>query len=143
MRFLQRHAARLSGDDGYTLTEVLVALVMLSLSITAIVAAIGSSIFTSRVHRALVTGDAAARAYSAQIAQDLYVPCATTYPAMTNPPGGMTVTITSITYWNGSASGSNFVSGCGTDNGAQQIVITATPANGAGKQLLSMVKRAP
>lgn len=133
-------------EGGYTLTEVLVAVVILAVCIVAVVGAMGSAIFSSRLHRDLVTGDAAVRAYSEQILQASYVNCATPaqYPAPTpTPPGGLTVSITSITYWNGSGSGQNFGPTCSTDHGAQRITFKAQRANGAGKQTLAIVKRAP
>jgi prepilin-type N-terminal cleavage/methylation domain-containing protein len=137
-------ARRHGGQDGYTLTEVLVAVVILSVAVTAVVGALGTSIFSSRVHRNLVTGDAAVRAYAAQIAAAGYVSCATpaSYPAMTNAPAGITVTITSVAYFNGTATGSNFGSTCGTDQGAQQITVVANPTTAGGQQSLTFVKRA-
>ena len=131
-------------EAGYTLTEALAALLVLSIAIAAIVGSLGSTILGSRVHRSLVTGDAAVRAYASQLAQTGYVGCATPaqYPAMTNAPGGMTVTITSISYWNGSNTGSNFVASCpSSDKGAQKIVITAKSTNTPGTQILTFVKR--
>lgn len=142
-------------EAGYTLTEVLVALMILSVAIVAIVGAMGSSIFSSRVHRSVVTGDTAVRAYAEQILQGGYVPCATPsganqYPTMTNAPGGFTVTITNITYYTGTAPGvgnvptAQFSPTCPSpDNAAQKIVILAQPLNNAGKQSLAIVKRAP
>jgi prepilin-type N-terminal cleavage/methylation domain-containing protein len=137
--------ARHQGESGYTLTEVIVALSILSVSVVAIVGAMSSSIFSSRVHRSIVTGDTAVRAYAEQILEAPYLSCANPgqYPVMTNPPGAITVTIASITYWNGSSSGSNFTPTCSADQGAQRIVIVSQPQNNAGKQSLAFVKRAP
>ena len=36
-----------------------------------------------------------------------------------------------------------FGSSCGTDHGAERIVILSQPQNNAGRQLLAIVKRAP
>ena len=138
-------ARRRDGDGGYTLTEVLVAVVILSVSVVAIVGAMGSAIFSSRVHRDLVTDDAAVRAYSEQLLQATYVNCATpaAYPVAANPPAGITVTITAIAYWNGSSSGTNFVNTCSTDAGTQRITVRAQRGTGPGAQVLTFVKRAP
>ena len=146
MNALRASESRRHGAEwGYTLTEVLVAVVIVGVSVVAIVGALGSSIFSSRVHRNLVTGDAAVRAYASQLSQVTYVNCATpgSYPAMANPPGGISVTVTNVAYWNGASSGSNFVSTCGTDRGAQQITIVAHPNSTGGQQKLVFVKRAP
>lgn len=138
-------ARRVVRDEaGYTLTEALAALLLLSIAIAAIVGAIGSSIVSSRVHRNLVTEDTAVRAYASQLAQTTYQPCAGigTYNPMTGAPGGMTVTITGISYWNGSNSGANFVSSCPSpDKGAQKIVITAKSTTSPATQVFSFVKR--
>jgi prepilin-type N-terminal cleavage/methylation domain-containing protein len=138
---------RHQGEEGYTLTEVLVALTILAVSVVAIVGAMSSTIFASRVHRSIVTGDTAVRAYAAQIQQAAYVPCAGTtgpnqYPIMQDMPGGVTVTIAKIQYWNG-ATPAAYGASCTTDQGVQRITILAQPQANAGKQTLVVLKRAP
>jgi prepilin-type N-terminal cleavage/methylation domain-containing protein len=144
--------AQQRAEAGYTLTEVLVAVVILGVAVVAIVGALGTSIFSSRVHRNLVTGDAAARAYASQISQAGYVNCATPaggvnpYPVMANAPAGMTVAVSNISLWTGSSSAGNFggTSGPGcSDLGVQQITIVATPTAAGGGQSLTFVKRSP
>jgi prepilin-type N-terminal cleavage/methylation domain-containing protein len=134
------------GEAGYTLTEVLVAVTILTVAIVVIVGAMSSGILASRVHRDIVTSDAVVRQYAEQLVSVSYVSCANTtssqYPAMSNVPAGYTATIASIKYWNGSTPAA-FGTTCGTDAGVQQITIEAHRATGAGSQTLQVLKRQP
>jgi prepilin-type N-terminal cleavage/methylation domain-containing protein len=133
-------------ETGYTLTEVLVAVTILSVSIVVILAAMSDGILASRVHRNIVTSDAVARTYADQIIAGPYVACATkTTPVyqMTNPPAGYTASITSITYWIAGSKPATFGSACPPDAGAQQISISVSSTTGPGAQALQFVKRQP
>jgi prepilin-type N-terminal cleavage/methylation domain-containing protein len=129
---------------GYTLSEVLVAVVILAVSVTAIVGAIGSSIFASHVHRDIVTSDAVVRDYAEQLMNATYVSCATpaSYAAMTGLPAGFTVSITTVKYWDGTSTNpAVFGPACGTDHGVEQMTIVGRRINSAGAQTLQIVKR--
>jgi prepilin-type N-terminal cleavage/methylation domain-containing protein len=131
-------------ETGYTLTEVLVAVTILTVAIVVILGAMSDGILASRVHRDIVTADAVARTYADQIITGPYVACATpSEPAyqLPNPPTGFTVQITSLSYWVGGSKPATFASTCSTDAGAQQITITVRRINGAGMQTLQFVKR--
>ena len=143
---------RTAHEDGYTLSEVLIAVVILAVAIVLVVGAMGSSIFSTRVHRDLVNSDAAVRQYAEQIQNGGYVQCATTasYPMVT-PPAGYTMSVTSVEYWDGGSNPANYnatppascSSGTPTDTGVQRITLKAKPNNSSGSQTLQIVKRLP
>ncbi len=138
------------GEAGYTLSEVLIAVVILAVAITTIVGAMGSSIFSSRVHRDIVTSDAVVRAYAEQLNAAAYVPCANTttapYPAMAGAPTGFTGSVIAVKYWDGApTNAANYVTTCPAagDQGLQLVSIRAQRAGGAGFQTMQFVKRQP
>jgi prepilin-type N-terminal cleavage/methylation domain-containing protein len=134
------------GQAGYTLSEVLIAVVILAVAITSIVGAIGSSMFATRVHRDIVTADVVARGYAEQLVNATYAPCATpaSYPAMLGVPASFTASITSVKYWDGTSTNpAAFGTTCTADHGVQQMTIVARRTNGAGLQTLQIVKRSP
>jgi prepilin-type N-terminal cleavage/methylation domain-containing protein len=135
-------------EGGYTLSEVLVAVVILGVAIVGIVGSLGSSLFISRVNRDIVTSDATVRRYAEQLIRTSYVPCATPaqYPAMTGVPAGYTVSIVSpIQYEDGAADTPTFGPACAADgnNESQLITLEARRTSGTGLQRLQIVKRAP
>lgn len=133
-------------ETGYTLTEVLVAVTILTVAIVVILGAMSDGILASRVHRNIVTSDAVARSYADQIIAGPYMPCATpTTPAyqMANPPAGYSAQITSVSYWVAGSKPATFGSTCSTDAGAQQISIVVKSTTGPGAQALQFVKRQP
>lgn len=143
-----RRARPERGDAGYTLTEVLVAVSILTIAIVVVVGAMASGILASRVHRDIVTSDAVARRYSEQLVAGAYVPCANTtttpYPAMTGTPVGYSANVTAITYWNGDGSATTpatFGSTCPPDRGIEQITIVARRTAGPGAQTIQILKR--
>jgi prepilin-type N-terminal cleavage/methylation domain-containing protein len=144
---VSRTSRRCRGEGGYTLSEVLVAVIILGVGVVAIVGALGSSIFTSRVHRDIVTSDATVRQYAEQLTRVVYAPCATpaTYPAMTGVPAGYTVTIVDVDYADGSDGAPAFSDSCAANpaNEVQRITLEAhhTGSEKAGIQRLQFVKR--
>jgi len=140
--------ARERGEAGYTLSEVLIAVVIRGVAVVAIVGSLGSSLFVSRAHRDIVTSDALVRRYAEQITNTAFVNCATTYPNMTGVPAGYTVSITSIRHADGSVSpnswGTNDAAHCPPTNEVQLITVQAQrTSGGTGVQHLQIVKRAP
>jgi prepilin-type N-terminal cleavage/methylation domain-containing protein len=137
---------RVDDEGGYTLSEVLVALVIVGVAIVAIIGSLGSSVFISRVHRDIVTSDATVRRYAEQLTVATYVPCATPaqYPAMQNVPLGFTATITAIQYADAEAAAPTFGVTCATNptHEIQRITLVAQRAGGSGHQTLQIVKRA-
>ena len=74
---------RCNHDEGFTLVEVLVSLVVLSIGIVALMGGLATAIFGSGLHRNEVEADAAAIMASEVVKSMPYVPCkswgATTY----------------------------------------------------------------
>jgi prepilin-type N-terminal cleavage/methylation domain-containing protein len=139
--------ARKRAEGGYTLTEVLVAVSILSVSIVVIVGAMSAGILGSRVHRDIVTSDAVSRRFAEQIVSGPYVACATPSSyTLSNPPAGFTAHVTDVKYWNGAAAGSPATFGagpCTSDAGMQQITHVVQGAGGDGSQTIQIVKRHP
>jgi type II secretory pathway pseudopilin PulG len=142
----------LHGEGGFTLPEVLVALVFLGTVVAAIIAAMGSAIVASDAHRKTVTADAVVRTYAERLQTVGYIPCATTgTPAY--QPGNMFnngqysgfasgTGVVSVQYWNGD-SPATYSTTCTTDNGIQLITIKAVSSDNRGGQSLTVIKRYP
>ena len=137
-----------SGEGGYTLTEVLGALLILSIAVMTILGAIGTSIVASDVQRKLVTEDAVVRAYAEALNAAPYVNCASTatagYSGATVLPNlaakwpNYQVSIDAVGYWNGD-NPATFGPTCAADTGVQRLSISAKGNRAA--QHLDVVKR--
>jgi prepilin-type N-terminal cleavage/methylation domain-containing protein len=148
---------RLRSESGYTLTEVLVAVVILAVGVGALLAAMSSMILGSTVHSNLVTTDALTRAYAEQLLSSAtQVPtCAlpSDYPAATNVPVGYVARVTNVEYGDGlNPTGYNITRTQCTETasyeGVQRVTIEAhfgAPGSttGQGQQYLQIVKRQP
>jgi prepilin-type N-terminal cleavage/methylation domain-containing protein len=137
-------------EAGFTLTEVLAAMVVLGLAITAILAAMGSSIVASDIHRKLVTDDAVVRSYAERLAVAPYVQNASNATAAYTPAGvnlnlanwpGYSASLVKVECWTG-ASPVVFTDSCSSDLGLQRITLEAHSAtNKGGQQQLQILKR--
>lgn len=149
---------RLCGRDsegGFTLAEVLVAMVILGTAIVAIVGAMGTSIVLADRQRQAVTADALVRTYAERLNKANYQACAPPTQAQYQAgPAGMnlaipsnfTVSLVSIQYWNGdgnAATPATFSPTCSTDKGVQQITIRAQSVPNRGFQQVTILKRQP
>jgi Tfp pilus assembly protein PilV len=108
-------------DAGETLTELLIAMVVLSLAVSGIVGALLVSTKTSGQHRRQVLVQNALRGWAEQVSAAAYVDCApidsVDEPRPTLPPG-LVDTVISVQYWTGSA----FAATCtAPDTGIQRI----------------------
>jgi type II secretory pathway pseudopilin PulG len=139
-------------EGGYTLTEVLGALLILSVAVIAIISTIGTSIIASDVQRKLVTEDAVVRAYAEALNAALYVDCATPatngYRAATVLPTldtkwpGFQTSVVTVSYWNGD-NPATFGASCSADSGVQRLSLEAHSSTNRGVQHLDVVKRRP
>jgi prepilin-type N-terminal cleavage/methylation domain-containing protein len=140
---------RAEREAGYTLSEVLIAVVILGIAVVAIVGSLGSSIFVSQAHRDIVTSDALVRRYAEQLTRATFAPCATTYAGLSGGvPAGYSVSITSIDHADGSvqpaAWGAADGAHCPANNEIQRITVQAQrTSKGTGVQKLTIIKRAP
>jgi prepilin-type N-terminal cleavage/methylation domain-containing protein len=142
-------------EGGFTLVEVLVAMVILGTAIVAIVAAMGASLVLSDRHRQNVTADALVRTYAERLTKANYIACAPPTQSQYQPgPSGMnlsipsnfTVSLVGIQYWNGDGNATTpatFSPTCTTDKGIQQITIRAQSVPNRGFQQLTILKRQP
>ena len=125
-------------EAGDTLVEILIAMVILGISGTAILGAFTTAIAGSGEHRTLATLDTVLRSYAEtatyqiqlQPTGALFSACATSYSITTpSPPSGYSVAISSIKYWSSSTS-TWTTTGCSASANAPEL-ITAT-ATGPG-----------
>lgn len=156
---------RVRSEAGDTLVEVLVAMLILGLSATALLGALATGITSSAEHRSLANLDTVVRSFSEQAKYDIelqpsspwYADCATVSGqnyvtnngATTNtvtyiPPSGYSVNFTGIQYWNGSIDqfeASNAACNVPTDQtGFQLLTIQATAPNGSAEVLSFAVR---
>ena len=141
-------------EGGFTLPEVLVALIILGVAVTAIISSLGTSIVVSDVHRKLVSADAVVRTYAERLDKATYVECATPTGAGFYQPGptglnlplpaNFTASITSVEFWNGD-NPATFTGTCpgNPDSGLQKITIEAHSNDNRGRQTLTILKRRP
>jgi prepilin-type N-terminal cleavage/methylation domain-containing protein len=141
-------------EAGYTLAEVLVALIILGVAITAVIAAMGSSIIASDTHRKIVSDDAILRSYAEQIQSASFVECAAApsgYAPFADPGAAygpkFEVRIVSIDYWDGNAAATTpaFTAACTSQTpgaGLQRITLDSYSTSGrGGHQQLQIMKR--
>jgi type II secretory pathway pseudopilin PulG len=154
-----RHIDR-SSEAGETLVEMLIAIVVIGIAVTAILGALLTSITASTQHRGLAVEDTLLRSYAEQAKQQielqtptssaLYQPsCQASYTVNWPPPGftvpaGYDVKISNIKYWWSTSAGvaGEFVDSatCQSDTGRQLITLTASGPSGLTQQLSFVVR---
>jgi prepilin-type N-terminal cleavage/methylation domain-containing protein len=137
--------ARLAGDPGFTLVELLVTVVILGIAFTVFVGGMGTSILASDYHRRQASTETVLRDFAETLKSrnTTYVTCATTYSAPSTPPG-YTASVTAVAYWNGTNAYVNPLSTCpAVDNGLQRISLRATSSAGRDAETVDIVKRKP
>jgi type II secretory pathway pseudopilin PulG len=144
---------RCRGEDGFTLTEALLALILLGTVVFGIMTAMGASIVASDVHRKSVTADSVLRSYAERLNGAVYRECATPAEANYSPagvgitvPAGYAASITNINYWNGDGSSSSpatFSTTCAAapDFGVQQVTIQVKSTDSRATQQMTILKR--
>jgi prepilin-type N-terminal cleavage/methylation domain-containing protein len=141
-------------DAGYTLTEVLVAVVIMSVAITALLGSIASEVFTARVHRDIVTSDAVARFYAEQLLNDQYdrnctgpgAPLTYQLTGLPSQYAGYSASIVQIQYADASANSPVFSSTCAANAAHEMERITIKAGRGptyVGQQQIQIIKRNP
>ncbi len=128
-------------ERGDTLIEVLLAIIVLGLSATALLVAFALSISSSGEHRTLTTMDTALRSAAEQTTSLLQAqgksvwatcPSAATQltSSLTNLPSGYTATVSSVQYWSGGV----WSSTC-TANAPQFITLKLTTQSGLSQNI--------
>jgi prepilin-type N-terminal cleavage/methylation domain-containing protein len=145
------------GDNGFSLAEVLVTIVIVGITFTAILGGLMTSIRVSDLQRTEATADAVARSGAEWVKDSVrnpYVNCGGigAYSLAGLPtPGGYSATITSVEYWDGAAPAttgtydlpSHIQAACptGGDKGLQRITIVATSSDGQAAETVQITKR--
>ena len=136
---------------GDTLVEVLLAVLIVGLSASALLLTFSEGITMSGVHRRLSTTDIDARAFADKLSADIdarslpYTPCAAA-AAYSAPPGfaptaGDTVSITAVKYWDGAAFGTSC--SASTDTGIQRLDVTVTNTDTRATRVVQVIVRKP
>ncbi|MER5481670.1 prepilin-type N-terminal cleavage/methylation domain-containing protein [Streptomyces sp. NPDC002812] len=130
---------RRRGEEGETLVEVLVAVVLMGVAFLAVLGGMGTAIISSATQQKVTGADAVIRNAAEKVVSDPYVSCARTYETPA-PPDGYTVTL-EIEYWDGVGA---FARACPTaDTGVQKVTLTvrSTGPRPAKDATLEVVKR--
>ena len=140
-------------DDGFSLAEILITIVIVGISFTALLGGITTAIASSTLQREESTTDALARSGAEWVkdpVKNAWSPCATTgsYTLSGLPkPSGYSVTIQSVQNWNPPALPvpasyqPSFTSGSCTDHGLQLITIVATSPDSRVNYTVQVIKR--
>lgn len=115
-----RRPRRRRGEEGETLIEVLVAVVLMGVAFAAILGGMGTAIISSVTQQKVTSADSVIRSAAEKVVSVPYVSCASSYETPT-PPAGYTVTV-EVEYWDGVGA---FGQACPTaDTGVQKVTLT-------------------
>ena len=128
---------RLAAEDGLTLTELLVTIVVLGTGFVTILAGLTTTMRTTDLHHQQSRGEAIVREYAEAVDAAPYVSCATGYPAAYAPPAGWTASVTGVAYWDKSAKA--FGATCAA--GSVQLVSLSVSHGADVTESLQVVKR--
>lgn len=140
---------RWSDDRGESLIEILVAVLLLGLTVTAIMGGLLASVKLSDVHRKQATSGADARSYAEVVDQYVagnhYVECAVTStyaPATVGfaPPSGYTAGVVSVEYWN--ATSRTFTTNC-SSSGLERVTVQVQSPDGRATEKAVVIVRKP
>jgi prepilin-type N-terminal cleavage/methylation domain-containing protein len=152
-------ALAVQDEDGFSLPELLITIVLVSVTFVAILTGLMTTIRVSAVHRTEATTDAVARSAAEWVKDSGRNPYRATCngPSMYSLdglaiPAGYSAAITQVQYWDGTAPAdtgtynlpSHIVNACpgGSDKGLQRITIVATSSNGQATETVQVMKRA-
>ena len=149
----QASSARRQTERGETLIETLIAVVLLAILSTGIVASLGTNIRVSSFDAGLAGSEATLRSYAQAWQNAPYLPCTTSAnPYGTSPPPGFTVPtgytatlVSPVKVWDSTTGVTNnmaFKTCPATDTGLQALQLRMHPPTG-GTQTLTVMKRKP
>lgn len=142
-------------EDGFSLVEVLVTIVIVGVTFSALLGGLITTITVSSLHRKQATADSVARSAAEWIKDSIanpFRPCATngSYSLSgLSVPTGYAVAVTGVENWNwsGPPVSASYVPtfspsapGC-TDNGLQRITIVVTSSNPQVSETVQVLKR--
>lgn len=135
-------------QQGLSLVETLVAVVILGIAFTAILGGMSTSILTSDVHRKEATSETILRSYAEAIKDPAtpYVACPLP-PAYSSPvgfsaPSGYAASVAAVAYWDPSTSTFGACPGSG-DSGLQRISLQVASSDGRATERVDILKRKP
>jgi len=139
-------------EDGFSLVEVLVTIVIVGVTFSALLGGLFTTIAVSSLHRKQATADSVARSAAEWIRDSVatpYVNCAATYSVGGVPnPNGYIIQVVRVQYWDGvfpavgAAYTPSFVPApCSTDKGLQEISILVKSPDSQVSQSIDVVKR--
>ncbi|HWH29176.1 MAG TPA: hypothetical protein VNU26_09475 [Mycobacteriales bacterium] len=124
---------RQSADDGESLLEILIALAIMGICFSAILAAVGTAVRTSGINEQQADGSKYAR-QAAEIVKSAPWQCT---PYTVPQPAGWTITAEPDTFWKGPTETT-----CAAGN-VQRVVVTVTPpdSRASAPRTLDVFKR--
>ena len=148
-----RNRPTIRAEEGFSLAEILVTIVIVGITFTALLGGLMTSITVSGFQQQVATADTVVRSAGEWAKDGVQNPYATTCPG--NPyslsglsvPSGFSVAIINVEYWDGVGPSSGayspaFTSSCPTtDNGMQRITIRATSSDGEASETVQVIKR--
>jgi prepilin-type N-terminal cleavage/methylation domain-containing protein len=148
--------ARVGGDAGVTLVELLITLVILGVVFVAILGGMATGMVVSDLHRKQATAETILRSYAEAVKAASYTVCAApaAYAASAvgySVPAGLRPTysasVAAVTYWQPGASTGSFVSSLGScpgsDNNLQSVTLRVVSSDGRDSETMQVVKRKP
>lgn len=134
------------GSGGFALVEILAALMLMAVGLTAVIATLLAVFTSSSVNRNNVMSSIESTKVVEALKRATYVSCATpsSYASAATASTGMTVSITSVQYLTSSVSDTaSYQTSCPSpDRGVQRITVQARITNGKGGVVpLVVVKR--
>jgi prepilin-type N-terminal cleavage/methylation domain-containing protein len=144
-----RKWARLLQDDGVTLIELLITLIVLSIAFLVILGGMTTAVVLSDLHRRQAKSETIVRQFAEAIKASSYENCGTTSSyalVYSSPDTRFTTSVTEVKIWSGTAFVSADVTpGCPTsiDSGIQLITLRVDLQSSRGIEEVSIVKRRP
>lgn len=126
---------RVERDEGITLLELLITMVLMSIAFAAVLGGMGIFLKAANSQRTTASLDAHIRTYAEALLAAPYVDCATsaTYSNVTAPPGLASTVV--VTYWDGNVPAA-FGPTCSSDRGVQQLTITLRASDGVAADVV-------
>ena len=138
--------ARLEGDDGLTLIEVLLASVILATVVLGLVTGLMTAVSASDLHRREARSEVALRQYIESIEAAAYIACPTATPASysanrPSPIDSYTLSVVAVDSWVLNSNPATFATGCASETGVQRLTVRLVDPAGKVNQDVNVVVR--
>jgi len=136
-----------SSEKGESLLELMIAIVIISVGVIAVVAGLATSIRMSDIHRKQTTAGSTVRSYAEAIQNSVLssgyqASCTPTYASTFSTPSGYTSSISTVKFWNGSSFPTTACNAA-TDQGLQQLTLQVSSSDNRAVEKLVIVLRRP